>query len=101
MGTTLKNGLLELQQRYESIGDVRGRGLLLGLEIVKSRETRESHPELARNIARRALELGLSLSPVQAGQTSVFRIAPPLTISKDEIASGLEMLEQTLRECSD
>lgn len=100
MGATLKTGLLELQQRYEAIGDVRGRGLLLGMEIVKDRETREGHPELARNIARRALELGLCLSPVQAGQNSVFRIAPPLTISKDEIASGLEMLEQSLRECA-
>lgn len=100
MGAYLKNGLLEIQRRYEAVGDVRGRGLLLGLELVKDRDTREAHPELTTNIARRALELGLSLSPVQAGHASIFRIAPPLTIKKDEIETGLAILEQALRECS-
>lgn len=100
MGTYLKKGLLELKKRYEVIGDVRGRGLLLGLELVKQQETREPYPEVVKKIARRALELGLSLSPVQAGKASIFRIAPPLTISRDEIDSGLAMLNQALRENS-
>jgi 2,2-dialkylglycine decarboxylase (pyruvate) len=98
MGTYLKRGLLELKKRHEAVGDVRGAGLLLGLELVRERETREPHPDLGSAVARRALELGLSLSPTSSG--GVFRIAPPLTISRDEIDSGLAMLDQALAECA-
>ncbi|MCZ6729507.1 MAG: aspartate aminotransferase family protein [SAR324 cluster bacterium] len=101
MGAYLKKGLRELMQRHQALGDVRGRGLLLGIELVKDRESREADPELTVRIARRALELGLSLSRVAAGKGSIFRIAPPLTITREEIDSGLEILDQTLRECSD
>ncbi|MCZ6558634.1 MAG: aspartate aminotransferase family protein [SAR324 cluster bacterium] len=100
MGAYLKKGLRELMQRHQALGDVRGRGLLLGIELVKDRESREADPELTVRIARRALELGLSLSRVAAGKGSIFRIAPPLTITREEIDSGLEILDQTLRECS-
>ncbi|MCZ6644989.1 MAG: aspartate aminotransferase family protein [SAR324 cluster bacterium] len=100
MGAYLKKGLRELMQRHQALGDVRGRGLLLGIELVKDRESREADLELTVRIARRALELGLSLSRVAAGKGSIFRIAPPLTITREEIDSGLEILDQTLRECS-
>lgn len=100
MGASLKKGLLELQARYEVIGDVRWRGLLLGVEFVRNRDTREPYPKLAKTIARRALELGLSVSPVQAGKASIFRLAHPLTISRDEIDSGLAVLNQALQENS-
>ena len=100
MGDYLRAGLTALQQRFECIGDVRGRGLLIGVEIVNDRETREPAPELGASISRRCLELGLSMNIVQLpGLGGVFRIAPPLTVSRDEIDSGLTILEQALAEC--
>ena len=101
MGGYLKSGLLEMQQRHECIGDVRGRGLLVGVEIVADRETRTPAPELGSRVSRRCLELGLSMNIVQIpGLAGVFRIAPPLTVSPDEIDSGLAILDQAITECA-
>ncbi len=100
MGAYLKKGLLELHARHEAVGDVRGRGLLLGMELVKDRESRAPAAELSKQVARRSLELGLALSPTEGGAGSVFRIAPPLTITREEIESGLAILEQALAECA-
>lgn len=99
MGAHLRAGLEALQQRYECIGDVRGRGLLLGVEIVSDRETRTPAPELGSAVSRRCFELGLSMNIVQLpGLGGVFRIAPPLTVSRDELDSGLAILDQALSE---
>ena len=101
MGAYLRTGLVSLQERFECIGDVRGRGLLLGVEIVADRETRASAPDLGAEISRRCLELGLNMNIVQLpGLGGVFRIAPPLTVIKPEIDSGLAIMEQVLQECN-
>jgi 2,2-dialkylglycine decarboxylase (pyruvate) len=57
-GARLEQGLRELQQRYSCIGDIRGRGLLLGVEIVHDRRTKEPAPALGTAITRRCMELG-------------------------------------------
>ena len=79
LGKRLKDGLVALQQRYECIGDVRGRGLLLGLDLVKDRRSKTPDPELAQRVARECLALGMMTSVVRGG-FGIFRIAPPLTI---------------------
>ena len=92
-GARLKAGLRDLQQRFDCVGDVRGRGLLLGLEVVKDRRAKAPAPELGAAITRRCMELGLSMNIVQLpGMGGVFRIAPPLTISDAEIDLGLSIL---------
>jgi 2,2-dialkylglycine decarboxylase (pyruvate) len=92
-GRRLEEGLRALQQRFECIGDVRGRGLLLGLEVVRDRRGKAPAPELGAAIARRCMELGLSMNIVQLpGMGGVFRIAPPLTISDAEIDLGVAIL---------
>jgi 2,2-dialkylglycine decarboxylase (pyruvate) len=98
MGAQLKQGLRDLQSRYPFIGDVRGRGLLLGLEFVdEDAGRRRPAAELSDAVTDRALELGLSANIVRAGASGgVMRIAPPLTVTGDEIALGLEMLEQAM-----
>lgn len=99
MGSYLKEGLLELQQQYEAIGDVRGKGLLLGVELVKDRDSRSPHPELGAAVTRRCMELGLSMNiATLPGMGSVWRIAPPLTVTKEEIDKGLSILDQALAE---
>jgi 2,2-dialkylglycine decarboxylase (pyruvate) len=92
-GERLAGGLRALQQRYECIGDVRGRGLLLGMEIVKDRQSRAPDGELGVRITRECMKRGLSMNVVQLpGMGGVFRIAPPLTVSDGEIDLGLSIL---------
>ena len=96
-GARLEAGLRALQRDFECIGDVRGRGLLLGLELVKDRTTREAVPELGAAITRECMRLGLSMNIVQLpGMGGVFRIAPPLTVSDAEIDLGLDLLRQAV-----
>ena len=99
MGTHLRAGLDELMQRHEVIGDVRGRGLLWGVEIVKDRLTREPDHGLGAMITHRCLELGLNMNIVNfPGLSSVWRIAPPLTVTTDEIESALAIMDQAIRD---
>ncbi|MCW5745181.1 MAG: aspartate aminotransferase family protein [Alphaproteobacteria bacterium] len=96
-GQRLREGLLSLQQRYDCIGDIRGRGLLMGMDLVKDRRTKEPAPELALAAMRRCLDLGMATSIVRGG-LGVFRIAPPITISDAEIDLGLSIFDQSLRD---
>jgi 2,2-dialkylglycine decarboxylase (pyruvate) len=96
-GARLEDGLRALQRDFECIGDVRGRGLLLGLELVKDRTTREAAPELGGAITRECMRRGLSMNIVQLpGMGGVFRIAPPLTVSDAEIDLGLDLLRRAI-----
>jgi 2,2-dialkylglycine decarboxylase (pyruvate) len=97
LGSYLRKGLLELAGRHPVIGDVRGRGLLVGLELVTDRETRVPADELGAAVTRRCLELGLHMNVVQLpGMGGVFRIAPPLTASPAELDLGLEILDEAI-----
>ncbi len=97
LGDRLRTGLLDLQDRHATIGDVRGRGLLQGIELVLDRETKEGADALGALVTRRALELGLHMNVVQLrGMGGVFRIAPPLTVSEEELDLGLGLLDQAL-----
>ncbi|MCT2591044.1 aspartate aminotransferase family protein [Streptomyces sp. N2-109] len=98
-GAHLRAGLEELRERHLVIGDVRGRGLFQGIELVLDRETKESSDELGRRVTRRCLELGLHMNIVQLpGMGGIFRIAPPLTSTEQELSQGLEILDQALTE---
>ncbi|OTA07834.1 2,2-dialkylglycine decarboxylase, AIB forming [Trichoderma parareesei] len=98
-GKVLHDGLARLMARYGCIGDVRGRGLMAGVEIVASRETKEPALELAKRIGDAAYRLGvwanLSSHPSFGG---TFRIAPPITVTAEQIEEGLDMLERAFRE---
>ena len=99
LGAHLRKNLDSLQQRYEAIGDIRGKGLLLGIDLVKDRETREPHLELGDITTRRCMDLGLSMNIKRRPERgAVWRIAPPLTVSVDELDRGTEILDQALRE---
>ena len=99
LGAHLRRNLDSLQQRYEAIGDIRGQGLLLGIDLVKDRETREPHLELGDITTRRCMELGLSMNIKRRPERgAVWRMAPPLTVTIDELDRGTEILDQALRE---
>ncbi len=97
LGAFLRAGLLQLQQRHQVVGDVRGRGLMQGLELVVDRATKQGADALGAQVTRRCLALGLHLNVVQLpGMGGTFRIAPPLTATREELALGLEILDQAL-----
>ena len=98
-GGYLQDQLRELQKKHECIGDVRGRGLLVGLEIVSDREKKTPGVALGEKISDRCLELGLSMNIVRVkGFSGVFRIAPPLTVTQEEIDLGVNILDQAITE---
>ncbi len=99
LGQYLKDRLRELQHRHEAIGDVRGRGLLLGVEIVANRTTREPGHGLIEALTERCFALGLNINRV-GGPHSVWRIAPPLTTSRDEIDQAIDIMDRAFQEVS-
>lgn len=100
LGGYLKSQLLDLQQRHPIIGDVRGRGLLLGVELVSDRRTKTPAPEAGAAISRRCLELGACLNIGRQAMSGVFRIAPPLIVGRDEIDRAMAIFDQALGECA-
>jgi 2,2-dialkylglycine decarboxylase (pyruvate) len=99
MGDYLSAGLKALQERHEEIGDLRGMGLLRGIELVKDRETREPHHELGALTTERCLQLGLSMNIRRRPERgSVWRIAPPLTVKREDIDLAMTIFDQALTE---
>lgn len=95
MGARLAAGLRGLQQRHDCVGDVRGRGLLLGLEFAAS-GGRDS-AAISDAVTDIALELGLSANIVRAGASGgTMRIAPPLTVTEAEIDLGVSLLDAAI-----
>ncbi|WP_086661954.1 aspartate aminotransferase family protein [Lentzea kentuckyensis] len=89
LGAFLRNGLDDLAARHSLVSDVRGRGLLVGLEIADE--------SLSAPITQKCLDLGLHMNIVQIpGMGGVFRIAPPLTASEEELALGLGILDEAI-----
>jgi len=101
-GDYLRNALIELQTKYEVIGDVRGAGMLLGVELVVSRDTKEPALELGALTTRKCYEKGLSMNIKRRPERgSVWRIAPPLTVTRAQIDQGIAILDESLRESLD
>jgi 4-aminobutyrate aminotransferase len=94
-GERLMTALAELQRDYECIGDVRGKGLMIGVEFVKDRHTKEPATQLRADIIRKAFEKGLLI--LGCGQNSI-RFCPALTVNRSEIDCCLDIFEQTLKE---
>jgi 2,2-dialkylglycine decarboxylase (pyruvate) len=100
-GARLRAGLVSLQQRFECVGDVRGRGLLMGLEIVADRQTKAPGFALGAKIMEEAMRRGLSMNIVKLpGMGGVFRNAPPLTVSDEEIDRGIEIMSDSIQAAS-
>ncbi|MGH8962763.1 MAG: aspartate aminotransferase family protein [Jatrophihabitantaceae bacterium] len=101
LGAFLRHGLEDIAERHETVGDIRGRGLLAGMELVLDRRTKQSSDELGAQVTRRCLELGLHMNIVQLpGMGSTFRIAPALTSTQEELSLGLTILDQAIGEVS-
>jgi len=92
-GDYIMAALRNMQNRHASIGDVRGRGLMIGMEFVKDRETKERAVNLRNNVIQHAFENGLLLIP--CGQNGI-RMTPALNIPRNLVDDGLQIFEEAL-----
>jgi 4-aminobutyrate aminotransferase-like enzyme len=97
VGSCMLAQLKELQQKYEHLGDVRGRGLVIGLEFVEDKKSRKPAPEFTQTFMRRCGEYGLLTGRVGL-YGNVVRVAPPLIISQQEAEVGIAIMDKVLGE---
>jgi 4-aminobutyrate aminotransferase len=95
LGAWALGGLREMAQRYDIVGDVRGVGLMIGLELVQDRSTKQPAPAAASEVRRICRERGV-LVGVGGQDGNVVRVQPPLVITQDELGRGLEVLDAAL-----
>lgn len=98
MGELFRKRLRELQKVYRQIGDIRGRGLMTGVELVDP-DTLEADGQLAEKLASTMMKFGLSANLIAVPAFGgVFRIAPPISVSEEEILLGVEIIQKAFSE---
>jgi 4-aminobutyrate aminotransferase len=95
MGERLLARAESLKEKHACIGDVRGRGLMVGVEFVKDRATREPAGDLVHDLVQRAFRQGLLL--LGAGK-STLRLAPPLVVDRHDVDTAMDMIDACLAE---
>jgi len=91
LGELMRKRLMEMQEKHELIGDVRGLGLMQATELVKDRRTKEYAPKEREMVVEEALKRGLILLP--AGRSAI-RYIPPLVIEEEHLNAGLDVLDE-------
>ena len=94
-GEYIRKSFEQMKEKYEIIGDVRGKGLMIGVEIVRDKKSKIFAPELTDEIVSRTWKNGVLL--ITCGK-STLRIAPPLTITRELIDEALPVIENAIRE---
>ncbi len=97
LGEKVTKLLNEWKEKYEIVGDVRGKGLMIGIEIVKDKTSRKKAPDLAHEIMMRSWRSGVAI--ITAG-VNTLRIFPPLNIEEEYLFKALEIVEEKIREIS-
>jgi 4-aminobutyrate aminotransferase len=97
MGQALREGLDGLKERFASIGDVRGMGLMQAIELVKDRGTKEPDPQTTARLLEATRKRGLL---VGKGGTygNALRIAPPMVVTRGQVDDALRILAEALEE---
>lgn len=96
MGDYFINKLKELKEEHGFVGDVRGRGLFIGIEIVKDKVSKVPDAELAKKLKQGLQERGV-LASITGNYACVIRLTPPLTINKTHIDQVIEALRGTIK----
>ena len=94
-GERLAAGLMQIKQRHACIGDVRGRGLMRGIEFTDMGS--RSATDISNAVTAAAMDIGLAANLVRSGTAGgVMRIAPPLTVKDEELDEGLDLLDRAI-----
>jgi 4-aminobutyrate aminotransferase len=94
MGAYMMDRMRDWPRRFPAVGEVRGLGLMIGIELVRDQKTKEKAPELRDRVLRQAFDRGLLI--LGAGD-SVLRLSPPLVITRDQCDFALDTLEECLK----
>jgi 4-aminobutyrate aminotransferase len=94
-GEQLRKGLLQLQKQFPEVGEVRGLGLMMAVDLVKDRERHVLDPDLRDEVVQSAFRRGLLL--LGCGESAI-RFCPPLCVSADQIETALRILVEVLVE---
>ncbi len=97
LGQYWMEGLAILKEKYEIIGDIRGRGILIGVELVKNRKTKEQAVEESIKLKKEAFKRGLILPAAMGWDCNVIRLSPSVVIGKDLIDKSLSIIEESLK----
>jgi 4-aminobutyrate aminotransferase len=97
LGRLMLDRLNEMKAKYEVVGDVRGMGLAVGIELVKDKKSKAPDAELTRRITQEAFKKGLILIAPIGFYGNVIRIAPPLVIPEELMIKGLDIVEEVIR----
>ncbi|MUL84747.1 aspartate aminotransferase family protein [Mycobacterium sp. CBMA247] len=97
LGEQMKSRLEEMAVRHEVIGDVRGRGLIIGVELVTDRETREPAAEFAAKVVFRCAQRGL-IVPYVGLFSNILEFTPPLTLSDEDMERGMLILDAAIED---
>lgn len=96
VGKMLRKGLEKMKEKYSVIGDVRGKGLMQGLELVKDRQSKEPSAEATKYLFEATRELGLLIG--KGGlYGNVIRISPPMTATEEDVAIALDLLDKAMK----
>ena len=96
-GRQIMDGLTRLSNRHPLIGDVRGRGLVIGVDLVSDRSTRAAATRACAKVVYRAAELGAAMYYV-GRHSNVIELTPPLTLTAAEAEEGLQIIDQALED---
>jgi alanine-glyoxylate transaminase/(R)-3-amino-2-methylpropionate-pyruvate transaminase len=97
MGNLFLKGLNELKNKYEQIGDVRGQGLMVGMEIVTDKDSKTPNPELVNKVYEKTKDYGILLG--KGGRYgNVFRIQPPMCLNAEDVWFALDVIDRSFKE---
>jgi 4-aminobutyrate aminotransferase-like enzyme len=96
MGKYTHSRLKDMMEDHEVLGDVRGKGLMIGVEVVKDKTSKKPGLEEADRIVEEAFKRGLYMIQMGSMGTAVLRVAPPLIINREQLDSCLEILDASI-----
>ena len=95
LGEYIMGRIVDWPHKHRAVGQVRGRGLMIGVELVKSQDTREANPDVRNRVIERAFELGLLV--LGCGESTV-RLMPPLVINREQADCAVDTLDRCIAE---
>lgn len=96
MGAYAYSRLKDMMEEHEILGDVRGKGLMIGVEVVKDKKSKKPGVEEADRIVQEAFKRGLYMIQMGSFGTAVLRVAPPLIINREQLDNCLEILDDSV-----